>query len=99
MRKLSVEEIIEINRLYDSGLSQDEVAKKMHRGLSTIQIYISNPKPMGRYNKVSTEQLQMINKDYQAGMKYKNLATKYSLNRSTICGYIWEPNRNKGRVN
>ena len=92
---MTVKDMQEINRLYDSGLNCAEVAQATGWSNGTVGKYIWNPRgkgnPMrngGRKTILTSEHHQIINEMHKNGMLLKEIAQKIGCHPETIRRYI-----------
>jgi len=91
-RKVTMEIIQEINKLYNSGLKIKEISPKFNLSNSTVGEYIHKPRHHGSGRigprKVSDKTIQLINKLYDNGEVMKNIGIKLNLSTTTIWKYV-----------
>lgn len=89
------EEIAEINRLYDEGMSCKNLAKLFYVSAPIMRKYIK--KPVNSYGSLNftIKDLQEINKLYDEGKTIAQIATIYNCSSGSISSRIWKP-RSRG---
>ena len=97
MKGLAQDEINHINKLYNSGLTMVEVAKKTHHSSCVVCKYAFNPRDQGPKRKFDIKQLQILNEKYDSGLTMEALGAEYDMPYQTIRNYIWEP-RHRGKL-
>mgnify|MGYP001582473805 CR=1 FL=1 len=94
-RKVSIEMIQTINKLYISGQTMSQLSKTLKLSPCTISKYVWKSRPKGNSSptalKVTTDIIQKINKIYNLGYDMNMVAKKVVFSKSTVSNYIWEP--------
>ena len=97
LRKVTISIMQQLNKCYDAGANELEIAAQFGLSQPTVSKYIWKPrKATGGRNqdhRVTKEEIMEINRLYDDGYNMKMVADKMGISNSSVCSYVWNPRR------
>ena len=94
LRKVTISIMQQLNKAYDNGANELEIAVQFGLSQPTVAKYIWKPRKASGGKPIMTkEALLEINYLYDMGYNMKMVANKMGFSSSSVCNYVWNPRK------